>query len=132
LVALALTVSTYAMSVSAHSALTVLLRCGATVVTVAGLASIARAGPRLRFFATWAVAVAIVIAGFGAVGGLAARQEGMPRLDYDVAAPVLGRTGPASDLDGYLRGVAEDFAVAQTRAANERRRTEAGPRTPSR
>ena len=127
-----LAAASYALSVEAHATLAALLQSGATVVTIASLASVARPGPRLRFFAAWAAAVAVVIAGFGAVGALATRQAGMPELDYDVAAPVLGRSGPAADLDGYLQAVGEDFATAEERAADERRRSEAAPHGGSR
>jgi pSer/pThr/pTyr-binding forkhead associated (FHA) protein len=124
--------ASYALSVQAHAALAALLQKGATVLTIASLASIARPGPRLRFFAAWAAAVAVVMAGFGAIGALAARQAGMPELDYDVVPPILGRAGTAADLDGYLHAVGEDFATAEERAADERRRSEAEPQGPSR
>jgi hypothetical protein len=127
-----LTVSPYALSVRAHAALMVGLRVGGTIVTVASLASVARPGARLRFFATWAAAVAVVLVGFGVLGALAERQAGMPALDYAVAVPVLGLTGPASDLEGYLRAVGKDFATAEERAADERRRSDAAPLEPSR
>jgi FHA domain len=132
LVALALAVSYYLLSVRAHAALMDLLRVGATIVSVASLASVARPGPRLRFFVTWAAAVAVVLAGFGIAGALAARQAGMPALDYAVSVPILGFAGPASDLDGYLRAVGEDFATAEAEAADERRRSDANPREPAR
>jgi FHA domain len=128
LLKLVLVAATYALSVRMHVALAGILQSAATVVTIAGLACIARPGPRLRFFATWAAAVAVVIVGFSALGALAARQAGMPQLDYDVGAPILGLTGPASDLDGFLRTVGEDFATADRRAADERRRSEASSR----
>ena len=122
---LVLAASAYVLSVRAHALLAALLQVAATVVIIASLACIARPGPRLRFFATWAAAVTVVTAAFGAVGALAARQAGMPELDYEVQAPVLGLTGPASDLESYLRVVGEDFATAENRAAEELRRSEA-------
>jgi FHA domain len=128
LVRLLLLAASYGLSVRAHAVLAGVLQSGATIVTIAGLACIARPGPRLRFFATWAAAVAVVIVGFGALGALAARQAGVPQLDYYVGAPILGLTGPASDLDGFLRAVGEDFATAEKRAADERGRSEASSR----
>jgi len=128
---LVLAASAYALSVRAHALLAALLQTVATVVIVASLACIARPGPRLRFFATWAAAVTVVMAAFGAIGALAARRAGMPELDYEFQAPALGVTGPASDLESYLRVVGEDFAVAENRAADELRRSEAGVGLPA-
>ena len=125
LLRLVLAASTYALAVRAHAVVALLLQVVASAVIVASLASIARPGPRARFFATWAAVVTLMIVGFGAVGALAARQAGVPELDYQVAVPILGLTGPASDLDGYLRVVGEDFTTAETGAADELRRSEA-------
>jgi hypothetical protein len=125
LLSLVLVVSSYALSVRAHALLVVVIQVVATIIIVASLASTARPGPRLRFFATWSAVVALLIVGFGAVGALASRQAGMPELDYEVAVPVLGLTGPASDLESYLRVVGEDFDTAEKGAADELRRSEA-------
>ncbi|HEY6553080.1 MAG TPA: FHA domain-containing protein, partial [Vicinamibacteria bacterium] len=124
LVSLVLLGSTYALSVRAHSVLVSVVQVVATVVIVASLASIARPGPRLRFFASWAAIVTLMMVGFGAVGALAARQAGMPELDYGVAVPILGLTGPATDVETYLRVAGEDFASAENGAADELRRSE--------
>ena len=116
--------ASYGLSVRAHGVLTALLGQGAVVVTVAYLASVARPGPRRRFFVTWVVAVAVLLAGFAGAGRLAARQAGTPRLDYDVRMPIAGVTGPASHFDRYLDALRADFNAAEGRAEDERRRSE--------
>jgi hypothetical protein len=132
LVRLTLEASAYALSVRVHGMLSVLLQVVATAVIVAGVACVARPGPRRRFFATWAAAVTILMAAVGAYGALAARQAGMPEVDYTVPAPLLGLTGPTAGLESYLRVVGEDFAAAEARAADELRRSEGGTGAPSR
>lgn len=117
--------ASYGLSIRAHGVLTALLGQGGVVVTVAYLASVARPGPRRRFFVTWAVAIAVLLTGFAGVGRLAARQAGTPQLDYDVKAPIAGVTGPASHFDRYLDGLRADFSAARGRAEDERRRSEA-------
>lgn len=117
--------ASYGLSVRAHGVLHALLGQGGVVVTVAYLASVARPGPRRRFFVTWAVAIAVLLAGFAGAGRLAARQTGTPQLDYDVRAPMAGVTGPASPFDRYLDALRADFSVARERAEDERRRSEA-------
>jgi hypothetical protein len=123
LLRLVLAASTYALSIRAHAFLASVLQAAATVVIIASLACVARPGPRLRFFAMWAAAVTVVIGAVVAIEALAARQVGMPELDYGVNAPILGITGPASDLETYLRILNEDFAAAEDRAADELRRS---------
>jgi len=112
--------ASYALSVPAHGMLEALLRNGGVVVTIAYLASVGRAGPSRRFFAVWAAAIALLLAAFGAAGRLAARQAGVPQLDYDVSVPLAGVTGPATGLDRYLDGVRADFAAAEQRAEEDR------------
>lgn len=125
LLALAIDAANYVLSVGAHGLVTMLLGNAAVVVTVASLASLGRSGPRGRFFLAWAAAIAILLAGFTAAGSLAARQAGSPQPDYDVKVPIAGVTGPATDLEGYLAAMRADFTVAEERAAEERRRSEA-------
>jgi hypothetical protein len=113
--------ASYLLSVGVHSVLAALLRNGALVMTVASLASVARPGPKRRFFAAWAVAIAVLLAGFNAAAHLAARQAGTPQVDYDMNVPIAGVSGPASDLDRYLEGARADFKIAERRAEEERR-----------
>lgn len=117
--------ASYGLSVRAHGVLTALLGPGGAAVTVAYLASVARPGPRRRFFVTWVVAIAVLLAGFAGAGRLAARQAGTPQLDYDVRTPIAGVTGPASHVDRYLDALRADFSVAAGRAEEERRHSEA-------
>jgi hypothetical protein len=119
--------SSYGLSVPAHGALAALLRSGGVAVTIGYLASVARRGTGRRFFAAWAVAVAVVLAGFHAAGRLAARQTGMPQVDYEVNVPIAGVTGPASDLERYLEGMRTDFGRAERQAAEDRRRSQTPP-----
>jgi hypothetical protein len=128
LLSMVLEAASYGLSIRAHALLTVLLQSCGTVVTVAYLASLARRGPRRRFFLTWAAAVAVLLAGFSAVSHLAARQAGMPQLDYEVRMPIGGVTGPSSGLDRYFDQVRSDFERAEARAVEERRQSEASRR----
>jgi pSer/pThr/pTyr-binding forkhead associated (FHA) protein len=111
----------YVLGVRLHSLVVGLLGSGGLVASVAYLASIARPGPRRRFFLAWSAAIAFLVAAFAAAGRLAARQAGTPQLDYDVAMPIAGVTGPASDLDRYLGSLRTDFQAAEKNAEEERR-----------
>ena len=68
------------------------------------------------------------MAGAAGAGQLAARQAGIPRLDYDLQPPVAGFSGPSADLDAYLGGLGTDFARAEQLAAEERRYSDAARR----
>jgi FHA domain len=114
--------SAYLLSVRLHSLLVGLLGSGGLVATVAYLASVARPGPRGRFFLAWAAVISVLLLGAVGAGRLATRQAGIPQLDYDVSMPVAGLTGPARDLDSYLGTVRSGFETAQ-RAAEENRRS---------
>lgn len=114
--------TTYVLSVSAHAALETLLQQGALVLSLAYLASLARPGPRARFFWSWVAMGGVLVVALAAVGRLAARQTGTPDLDYDVAVPVRGFTGPATDLDRYLDRVRADFEDGARAAEAERLR----------
>ncbi len=111
----------YALSVRLHALLVSLLGTGGAVASTAYLASVARRGPNGRFLLAWAAAIGVLTLGLGAAGRLAARQAGIPQLDYDVSMPIAGMTGPASDLDTYLGRVRTGFETAR-RAAEENRR----------
>jgi hypothetical protein len=120
--------SSYLLTVPAHGVVSDLLQSVGVVLSVASLASVARRGPRRRFFLAWAVAIAFLLAGFGGAARLAMRQAGVPQVDYDVAVPVAGVTGPASSLDVYLQAVGRDFGEAERHAEEDHRRSEsAGP-----
>ena len=111
----------YILSVRLHTLVVGLLGNGGLVASVTYLASVARPGPRGRFVLAWAAAIGVLVAAFAAAGRLATRQAGTPQLDYDVAMPIAGVTGPASDLDSYLGSVREGFENAEQKAEEERR-----------
>ncbi len=121
LLALVEIAGSYGLGVRAHGVLTALLESGGAIVTVACLASVARLGPRRRFFATWAAAVAVLLTGLYAAARLAAKQAGTPNVDYEVGMPIAGITGPASSVDGYLEGLRADFTRAERRAEEDRK-----------
>lgn len=104
-----------------------LLGNGGLAIAIAYLAAVGRPGPRRRFFAAWAAAIAILLAGVNGAGRLAARQKGEPQLDYDLDVPLAGVTGPSTDLDGFLGAVGADFATADRKAQEERRRFKPAP-----
>jgi len=128
LLTIVLEAASYGLSVRVHAVVTALLQSGGSAATIAYLASLARRGPRRRFFITWAAAVGVLLAGFSAVSHLAARQAGMPQLDYEVRMPIAGMAGPASDLDRFLDQVRADFDSAEESAVEERRESEASRR----
>jgi FHA domain len=111
----------YVLPVRLHALFVSLLGTGGAVASTAYLASLARPGPNGRFLLAWAAAIGALTLGLGAAGRLAARQAGIPQLDYDVSMPIAGVTGPASDLDTYLDKVRSGFEKAR-RAAEENRR----------
>jgi FHA domain-containing protein len=116
----------YVLGVGAHGVLSLLLLNAGVAVSVAYLASVGRRGGHSgRFFAAWAAVVAVLLAGFNAAGRLAAQQAGVPQLDYELNMPIAGVTGPAHPLDGYLEGVRAAFAIAERRAAEDRRSSQA-------
>jgi len=119
--------TSYALSVAVHGAFTTLLMSASLIVSVAYLASVARPGPRRRFFLTWLAATGLLLAGFYSAGNLAARQAGTPQVDYDVAVPIGTWTGPASDLDRHLEVVRENFKAAERRAEEDRNSQSARP-----
>lgn len=126
LLALLETSASYALTVSAHGLLSLLLPNAGLALSVAYLASVGRrAGHPRRFFATWAAVMAVLLAGFNAAGRLAARQAGNPQLSYEVNVPIAGVTGPASDLERYLERVRADFNAAERDAEDERRTSQA-------
>lgn len=117
----------YALSVPAHGVLDGVLSGTAAAVSLAYLASVGRAGRRRRFFLAWVAATGALVIAMSAVERLAARQAGTPALDYDVAVPVYGLTGPAADLEGYLALVRGDFEAGARQAEEERRQLQAAP-----
>lgn len=121
-------VTYYLLSVRAHSLLSTLLTGTALVATISFLASLARPGPKARFAAIWAGAVAVLLMAFGAAGSIAARQAGAARVDPDVRVPIAGQAGPSTELAPFLESMLDDFETAQQAAENERRQLEAsGP-----
>lgn len=91
------------------------------------LASLGRTGPNGRFRAGWAAAIAALIVASGLASQLSARQKGTPSVDFDVQVPILGRSGPAKNLEPFLDGMLDDFETAQQNAEKERRESaEAG------
>jgi len=110
-----------------QSYLSIALQLPAAVFTVAFLASVARPGPRRRFFLGWAGAATLLALAFLAVGGMASRRAGLPAVRYDLSVPVAGFSGPAGDLSGYLDAVRRDFKDAQREAAAEDQRTRSAP-----
>jgi hypothetical protein len=118
----------YVLSVRAHSVLSTILTGLGLVATISYLASLARPGPKRRFVAMWATAVALLLIAFGAAGSIASRQAGAARVDPDVRVPIAGQVGPSTELGPFLEGVLDDFETAQQAAENERRQLEAsGP-----
>ena len=110
-----------------HALLLTGLRVPLAIFTVAYLASVARPGPRRRYFVGWAGAATLVLLAFFVVGQMTNRQAGVPAVRYDSAVPVGGFSGPRGDLSAYFDAVRRDFKVAQQEAAEDDRRT----RTPS-
>jgi hypothetical protein len=118
--------SYYALPTSAHDLVSTLLVGAGLVATLSYLASLARPGRKARFVATWATALAVLAAGFGAAASLASRQAGAPRVDPDVRVPIGGHTGPATELDSYLESVLDSFEAAQQAAEKDRGQSEVG------
>lgn len=115
----------YGLSVAAHTALETVVGSLGGVVTLAYLASVAHTGRRGRFFLTWVAGAGALAVASHAANRLVARQSGVPQVDYDVAVPLAGATGPARELDPYLEDVRATFGKAAERARDERLRSRA-------
>lgn len=124
-VSVAMEAASYGLSVSAHGILGVVVASGLMAASIAYLAGVSRPGPRRRFFLAWMAVAGLFVAALEAAADLSARQAGTPSVDYDVARPVAGITGPATDLEPYLDGVRAKFRVAAEHAAEERQRSDA-------